>query len=63
MVKLKSKTFVLIGETDKWAHFSPQRIKHINNYYEWATIELTGAIGEKITFYTGVLGTVINPKK
>ena len=41
---------------EKWAHFSPERVKQINNYYEWVTIELFGAISEEIKFYTANLG-------
>ena len=59
IIKLKSRNVAIIGEMDKWAHFSPQRVKQINNYYEWVNIELFGAIGEEITFYTANLGLTL----
>ncbi|CAG5103218.1 Oidioi.mRNA.OKI2018_I69.chr1.g671.t1.cds [Oikopleura dioica] len=37
----------------KWSYLSPQRIKQINDYGSFLTIELFGAIGEEIEFTTG----------
>ena len=60
IVALESSSFGIFGEIDKWAHLSPQRVKQINNYHHWATIELFGAIGEQITFFTCKLGQFLS---
>ena len=50
IIKQAAGDIVILGERDKWVHFSKERIKQINNYIEYTTIELFGAIGEEITF-------------